>query len=88
MGYMGFGMQKWIYTMKPRKYQEYQLDNSGHEILGYKKMRNHDPEILEDELRSVNERISAAKKATIDTGIRILFGVILIAAIIAIIIFT
>jgi hypothetical protein len=23
MGYMGFGMQRWIYSMKPRKFHKY-----------------------------------------------------------------
>jgi len=34
MGYMGFGMQKWLYTQKPKKFLSYKKVMDGHEILG------------------------------------------------------
>ena len=62
MGYMGFGMQRWIYSMKPRKFHKYQDENTGQEILGYKSHENQDPTFVEHELKSLDERIEKSIK--------------------------
>jgi hypothetical protein len=89
MGYMGFGMQRWIYSQKPGKFQKYQEENTGHEILGYKTHEIRDPEILEHELKSLDERIEKSiHESELRLSTKIIMGVILILCIAAIFYFT
>ncbi len=86
---MGFGMQKWIYTMRPRKFHTYQEDHAGHEIMGYKKHKNMDPALVEHELKVLDERIEKSiKESAIGFRTRLVLGLILFLAVVSILFFT
>jgi hypothetical protein len=64
MGYMGFGLQKWIYNMKPRKPFKKSNKNSGFENYDQsnrefklKESYSSNPEILDERINEAKRRI-------------------------------
>jgi hypothetical protein len=86
MGYMGFGMQKWIYAQKPRKpftrEQVHGLDNmpghANHELSDYGAPSQN--------MESINERISIGKHSMLRKWIRNRLGDLILVIIILIIV--
>jgi tetratricopeptide (TPR) repeat protein len=86
MGYMGFGLQKWIYQMKPRK-----PFKKGNKIAGYETQDIHNqkefnlketystnPEIIENRLKE------AKKKSLINWRKQKFYGLLIVLALISV----
>ncbi len=66
MGYMGFGLQKWIYTMKPRKPFKKGNKKAGYESIEFLNPQEfkpsettiNNPEIVEQRLKKSKKRIA------------------------------
>lgn len=66
MGYMGFGLQRWIYTMKPRKPFQKGNKNPGYESVEFlnpqefrpSTITTTDPKILEERIKASKKRIA------------------------------
>jgi tetratricopeptide (TPR) repeat protein len=82
MGYMGFGMQKWIYSRKPRK------PFSKERTPGYDSLPGHANDefsgcgVPSQNMESIDERISMGKRRILRKWIRNRLGDLLLAAII------
>lgn len=82
MGYMGFGMQKWIYSQKPRK------PFTKERTPGYDTLPTHATDEFSDcglpsqNMESIEERISTGKRRILRKWIRNRLGDLILAAII------
>jgi len=84
MGYMGFGLQKWIYNLKPRKpfkkgtkgagYDTYQINNPNEFKLKDTRIKN--PELAELRLKESRKRFAANSRK------ERLFGVLIVICLI------
>jgi len=95
MGYMGFGLQRWITTMKPRKYFgkrnnpniEHLENIAGHDILDYYHLKPKKLEKLlqkkysiEDSEKFKNELASQNKKQSFYALLVIIFALAVMGA--------
>jgi tetratricopeptide (TPR) repeat protein len=84
MGYMGFGLQKWIYTMKPRKLFKKGNKKPGYETTEFLKPREfrlsettiNNPEILEERIKASKKRIAFRVKVGRIYSVLIIAGIL------------
>lgn len=63
MGYMGFGLQKWVHRMNPRKPFQKRTKKAGYETLDINKPKEFRPEVsISSNPSNLNNRIDKIKQ--------------------------
>ena len=90
MGYSGFGLQKWIYNLKPRKPFKKGTKGAGYETyeinipndFKFKETRINDPELAELRLKETRKRFASNSRKEKLYGSLIVIGLIVIIALV------